>query len=237
MSIELWTDEQFITNQAAFQKEVQKKTFGDRDVRVWTHRVRQATFSLACLKHHKEHDRGWVMMVDTDEYLTFHPNLVSNEIMAKPGSLFQMMNTLQIPNPVFEEVQTPCVPVHRIQFSAQESSDEEVDAMVPAGFDGHNFQTMRWRRYDSIPVKYITKGGDKCTSRKWIPNKVIVDLKRVRMKHIENEENTGNPHQPLAFCNDNLYLKLDETPFVVNHYMGTMEQWLYRAGDRRGTNG
>ena len=117
-----------------------------------------------------------------------------------------------------------------------ESPDEDILEMVPVGFDPKNFQTLRWRKYGYETLKYQTRFEKTCRSRRAIPNKVLIDLGRIRYQDLNHPENTGNPHRPLdSICPADIYLDRHESPLVVHHYLGTMEQWLYRAGDKRGT--
>jgi hypothetical protein len=107
--------------------------------------------------------------------------------------------------------------------------------MAPAGFDGHDFQTIRWRRYGGDIVEYETPLNFECPSKREVPNKVILDLGRLRVQDLDHPKNKGNPHMPLeSICPSDVYWDADETPLMVNHYMGTREQWLYRVGDKRG---
>ena len=237
MTIEEWQDEDFLPFD--WKNRVKQKTEeADKLESLVGHRFRQAHFNLACLKALKKANRGWALMIDTDEYLFPNiPALHGEDIpsIEKPGSTLEVLNKLLIPNPDFNELDRPCIPVFRNQFSARESSDEQVNDMVPAGFDGYAFQTMRWRKYGYDEIKYKTKWGKRCHLRRWVPNKVIVDLGRLRLPDItDNSENSGNPHKPLDMCPDNVYVARKQTPIMTNHYMGTVEQWLYRQGDKRG---
>lgn len=203
---------------------------------------------MECLREHKRQGRGWTMLVDVDEYMTFNPAVRDfdpadssrNQDWAvppieEPGSLSILLNSIIIPNPDFDEIETPCLPVFRRQFSATESPDSEVNAMTPLGFEGSTFQTMRWRRYGYDVEDYKTRLGTACEIRRHIPNKVIVDLDRMRLQDLYHPENSGNPHAPLEICPINVYLKLNKTPLIAHHYMGTLDQWLYRVNDKRGT--
>jgi len=241
ITIEEWSDDHFLPKH--FSATVKHKSGEHKDPKLVGHRVRQASFNLECLKHLKRQGREWVIMIDTDEYLTFNPSLRDSEKsnsfdfpeLDKPGSLFKLLDQIILPNPDFEELRTPCIPVFRQQFAARESSDKQVNAMVPSGFDGKNFQTLRWRKYGYPDFWYKTKWEDECHVKRWVPNKVMIDLGRIRLVDIDHPDNQGNPHRPLrSICTENLYVKAPKTPFATNHYMGTLDQWLYRVGDKRG---
>lgn len=243
MVIEEWDDSNFLDDE-----DIKFPTIvGGKDPVLKNHRKRQATFNLECLKSLKRQNRGWVLMIDTDEYLTYNPDLTDPEHFAydrdlelpaieEPGSLSTLLDQLVIPHPEFDHVSTPCIPAFRRQFAALESPDEVLHEMIPAGFDPKNFQTLRWRRYGYETLNYEARFNKTCHSRRAIPNKVLIDLGRLRYQDLGHSDNTGNPHRPLdSICPSNVYLNRDESPFMVHHYLGTMEQWLYRAGDKRGT--
>lgn len=106
--------------------------------------------------------------------------------------------------------------------------------MVAPGFDGMDFQTMRWRHY-GFELEWVpTKFNKTCGAVRNIPNKVMIDLSRVSEGVMSSVQNSGNPHKPLHICPKNVFANLRETPFVLNHYMGTPRQWFYRTKDQRG---
>jgi hypothetical protein len=249
MVIEEWQDEDFLPPD--WPERVKRKTDGsDKSETLVGHRFRQAHFNVACLQALKKANRGWTLMIDTDEYLL--PNLEVSAMgkkgdddeepppsTEKAGSTLEVLNRLLIPHPHFAELDRPCIPVFRHQFSARESTDAQVNAMVPTtgGWDGHAFQTLRWRKYGYGEMRYQTKWGQNCRLRRWVPNKVLVDLGRLRLTDlVDNPDNLGNPHTPLDICPTNVYVALKQTPVMTHHYMGTIDQWLYRQGDKRGTS-
>ena len=185
-------------------------------------------------------------MIDTDEYLTHSPHLRNPKAdgfndklelppIEEPGSLATLLQQLVLPSPDYKSLNTPCVPVYRRQFAPQESSGDNFGVVFPPGFQSESFQTLRWRKFGYKRLKYTTKFGDRCRSVREIPNKVVVDLRRLRMQDLSHPMNSGNPHRPLeSICTSDVYLSSEQTPLMANHYMGTLEQWMYRVGDKRG---
>ena len=106
--------------------------------------------------------------------------------------------------------------------------------MVAPGFDGNDFQTMRWRKFGFNITWFTTQWGEDCGIVRNVPNKAMIDLSRLNLEDLYNKGHSGNPHRPLNICPENVYTLLSKTPFVLNHYMGTPKQWFYRAGDKRG---
>eukprot|EP00934_Nitzschia_sp_Nitz4_P001082 Nitzschia sp. Nitz4//scaffold36_size144017//52556//54347//NITZ4_003083-RA/size144017-snap-gene-0.210-mRNA-1//-1//CDS//3329549447//1082//frame0 len=247
MTIEEWTKEDFLPKN--FKSLVEKRSVVDglnHSVRLESHRVRQAQFNKNCLRHLKKQNRGWVLMLDTDEFLTYTPELrdpefegytddISLDSLDEPGSVSAVLDHMMIPHEYYEEVKTPCVPVIRRQFSARESPTDVVEAMTPPGFHGHDFLTQRFRRHGFSKYIVNTTWGAECHRLRMIPNKVIIDLGRLRLQDLYHLADRGNPHIPLgSICPQEVYMSQGDSPFVANHYLGTREQFFYRVGDNRG---
>lgn len=245
--IEEWEDAQFIPKNFNALVEQRAVHHGmNKSLDLENHRLRQARFNMACLRTLKRQNRGWVLMLDTDEYLSVDPALRNPDFdgfdpklkllpIEAPGSIASYLQQLILPSAYYEDIKTPCVPVFRRQFAAKESDIEVVESMTPDGFNASNFQTMRWRRYGYRTEKLEMKWGGVCKSYRAVPNKVVIDLGRLRFQDLKHKENKGNPHNPLAsICPSEVYLNREETPLRANHYLGTPEQWNYRTGDKRG---
>mmetsp|Transcript_18631 Transcript_18631/g.40344 ORF Transcript_18631/g.40344 Transcript_18631/m.40344 type:complete len:500 (+) Transcript_18631:53-1552(+) len=241
ITFEEWGDNQFLPSN--FESIVEEKRWTVANItkqeKSLQHYIgRQAAFHLECLRSFKRENRSWVLLLDIDEYITVNTKVTNNEEIAieQPNSVSKVLQQMVIPNPEYEELTTPCIPLHRKQFSARESSVDKVNHLVPPDFDALHFQTLRWRKYGYNHEVYATKWGVSCPIRRSIPNKVAIDLSRLRLIDIDRPDNSGNPHRPLAFCSrKNIYLDEQRTPFVVHHYMGTEEQWFHRSSDKRGT--
>jgi len=198
------------------------------------HRYRQASFNVECLIALKKQNRSWTLLADSDEYLL--PKNIENAKTdaTTSNTIAHLLGKLSVPAES-NEIYGPCIPINRRQFSAKESLDENVQTMVSPEFDGKNFQTLRWRHYGQEKTYYTTTWGSQCLATGDIPNKVMIDLSRISMDYLlEDYLHTGNPHQPLDICPEAIYGLESKTPFLLNHYMGTPEQWFYRTGDKRG---
>jgi len=229
IKIEEWNETRFLSK--TFSKMVKAQSTGKNGEKLASHRVRQSNFNLECLKSFKRQNRGWTLLIDSDEYLLAN-DYADNETST---NVLTLLGELNIPNTsLFSSVYSPCLPIHRVQFSARESPIEKVQQMVPPGFHGNDFQTMRWRKFGLNETWLKTHWGATCGIVRHIPNKVMIDLRRLKPSELSKSRNSGNPHQPLTICPKNVYSSILETPFVLNHYMGTPEQWFYRAGDKRG---
>jgi len=209
------------------------------------HRLRQRTFYIKCLRTLKSLNKGWVLLIDTDEYVTINPKLMDPGQEEKydltlpsihqPGSVFTFLQNLIMPNPLLR-FYTPCIPIYRRQYSAQESLAEEVNAQMPSNFIGSNFATLRWRKWGSGKDKFQIASRQVCSySRNAGPVKVLIDLARLRYQDLFHEDIKGNPHKPMeSICPSNIYFNETDVGLIIHHYLGTLEQWMYRAADSRG---
>jgi hypothetical protein len=117
--------------------------------------------------------------------------------------------------------------VPRLRFGTKESEQSAVNKMVPNGFNGSDFQTLRWRWYRKF-AGALTDGRGKS----------IVDLSRVQSASIfDNPRMTVNPHyaiKPLCMAKHekSKNVMYRHAPFVAYHYLGTFEQWSYRKDAR-----
>jgi len=233
INIQEWNETNFLPSN--FDEQVENKSFDEKNNKVLqNHRVRQANFNLECLKEFKRQKSGWTLLIDTDEYLIPREDPSKNLTKAVTPIVADILGALHIPAG-FNKIYSPCIPINREQFSTRKSSDEKVQARVAPGFDGMDFQTMRWRNYGTSEMVWIDTKFDKaCGIARDIPNKIMIDLGQVTLEELYSDKNTGNPHSPLDICDKNVFSKLKQTPFVLHHYMGTPEQWFYRSNDKRG---
>eukprot|EP00538_Stauroneis_constricta_P002339 CAMPEP_0119555974 /NCGR_PEP_ID=MMETSP1352-20130426/8048_1 /TAXON_ID=265584 /ORGANISM="Stauroneis constricta, Strain CCMP1120" /LENGTH=486 /DNA_ID=CAMNT_0007602851 /DNA_START=82 /DNA_END=1542 /DNA_ORIENTATION=+ len=238
--IEEWTSEDFLPTD--FGSMVEHRSSGGKrtkDATLQSHRARQAIFNLECMRNMQERGRRWVLLIDSDEYITPNPLLYDDSSddgrpdVGGQGSVAHILNTMSIPNEDFPDVDTPCVPLHRRQFTTREEESLKVGMSVTDhSLNVQNFQTVRWRKYGAKKQWYEMKNFDvECKRTLRVPNKVVVNVQETNLWH---KQNSGNPHRPIAVCPEDVYLKESHTPLVVNHYMGTKEQWMYRRGDKRG---
>lgn len=233
INIQEWNETDFLPSN--FEDQVKKNSYDGKELKVLqNHRVRQANFNLKCLKELKRQNRGWTLLIDTDEYLIPREEPDKNLTKAVTPIVSDVLGALHIPAG-FDKIYSPCIPINRQQFSTGKSSDEKVQAMVAPGFDGMDFQSLRWRKYGAGELEWIqTKLDANCGIVRDIPNKVIIDLGRATLEELSSDKHSGNPHFPLDICEENVYSNLGQTPFVLHHYMGTPEQWFYRSNDKRG---
>jgi len=146
-------------------------------------------------------------------------------------------------------VRSPCLPIYRKQFSAQESSKLEVEqglsdsssgkaSLDYMAFDYMAFLTLRWRKWGTAPEGvFETILGKKCSTKKnKIPGKVVIDLSRLRDRDLYHTGIRGNPHRPLeSICANGIqFIKAKRAGLIIHHYLGSPEQYFSRSTDSRG---
>eukprot|EP00980_Cylindrotheca_fusiformis_P029828 scaffold23911_cov127-Cylindrotheca_fusiformis.AAC.8 len=237
MDIEYWNESHFL--------DPDDITSLARKSRLQMHRLRQRSFNVECLKEMKRKNRGWTIVTDTDEFVMLNPRMRNEKkkiykpnvpSIREPGSVISFLNNLTIPD---ESVQayTPCVPIARIQFSSRESSEAQVQSLVPENFNGSDFLTLRWRKFGTEKRYFGTIKGDPCGVRRRAgPVKAVIDLSRLKSQDLEHHDIEGNPHTPLeSICSDyDAFAREREVALVAHHYLGTKAQWTYRVTDSRG---
>ena len=129
---------------------VKAEQAGKNGEKLANHRVRQSNFNLECLKSLKRQNQGWTLLIDSDEYLLTN-NYIDNGTLSTT-SVPELLGEIHIPNVTsFYNSYSPCLPIHRIQYSAHESNITHVEnqEVIPSGFHGIDFQTMRVRNNDA----------------------------------------------------------------------------------------
>jgi hypothetical protein len=126
--------------------------------------------------------------------------------------------------PLFMLQSSPCVQIPRIRFGAQESSPNEIQRRVPSvgGFyNGSDFLTLRWRSHTLAHEYQLNK-----------ISKTILDLSRIDMDELVP---VNSIHLPVrSLCQQRrLHLRKSQSLLVIHHYLGSLEQYLYRENDAR----
>jgi len=244
MTIELWnTHDYFDSNSEENDRRYREPWESDS---LSEHRDHQAAFNRQCLRHLKVLDRGWVIMVDTDEFVLINPDLYKNErfrnfntSISRPGSIFTFLNQYIMIST--QDEQTACVNMHRRQITAKESPlSEQREKGMPKFINSSNFLTTRFlypqdQEYKFFIPEDLQDEDNYCHKGRIIPGKVLIDLKRLRTVDLTHPEFAGMPHMPIeTICTETFPDKLDVFLFV-NHYLPSWEQWNFRLGDSRGS--
>jgi hypothetical protein len=248
-----WTHDDDYSTAAEFAQagQVVRQYFGaDIGEDLILHRTRQRMFYYRCLLHHQRRNRTWVALLDSDEFLrinyqTTHrmvSSLVNASIrapaMTEPGSVMKLLKqVLALPANLQHNysLSTPCIQVPRVRFGSKESSTAHVQRGVPdslAGSHGWNSShllTLRYRRhatssdYVSNRISKALVDVSRLTSDEQDLNDTAVDLQPVT-----------SIHRPVRkYCTQRgLHIRSHQQLFLVHHYLGSLDQHLYRDDPR-----
>ena len=186
------------------------------------HRVRQATFMVACLREVKRVGGGWTALVDTDEYVVINnDNVETKDLQASGGSYSTALDHLHLIEEALGKAHTPCLVLPRLFFSAVETPGAANATSLPK----ETMQTVSTLRFRA----HAKKGGFEHNRF----GKTLIDVSRID----SFPKRARNPHQPLQEC-------LEGTPtstgapyetalFRVHHYLGSWERYSGRNDSRR----
>jgi hypothetical protein len=198
------------------------------------HRFRQATFFGSCIKHLKEHNKTWMVHVDTDEYIVMHHQVRKQDHWRKlelepaigPSSILKFLKTAS--SNYFKAMAYPCVSMPRLLFGSKEDGDLSSSVAVPFPFHATKFETLRWKYhsdYDALELNGKPK--------------VILDLSGLPggAHFLNPSKGVFSIHRPgLFMCRgykDVLFNVSHKFPITVNHYIGSWERYSSRKDARR----
>jgi len=194
------------------------------------HRARQRMFYYKCMKHVKQQGRDWTLLTDSDEFLYVNYPTVQKmhhgiaPPMQQSGSVLTFLKAeLHRPG---HNLTSPCVQIPRIRFGGMESTLEETQKNVPRLFQskkrGYQFLTLQWRKH-AHPDDY---GNNRIS-------KVLIDLSRVPWEELKPVDSIHRPIRSL--CGQRkLHIRKSDQVLVINHYLGSLEQYTFRDDSRQG---
>jgi hypothetical protein len=201
------------------------------------HRKRQEHFYARCMSRLHYEGKGWTALFDTDEYILANANAQGEHFIQDrqhpEATILELIHRAHKENEWFGKKldKSPCISMARLRFGVLESEQEAPSSsnnevvhqhVVPPGFSGNDFQTLRWRHHGGRGSKKINKIG-----------KAIIDLSRVDSA-LFLPTTQVMVHLPIKqYCNgDDLWLLNVWSPFIMHHYGGTWEQWSHRKDSR-----
>ena len=204
MEYEVWND---VDYRNETDRRLDSDGPGEKRVR---HKKRQSDFYAACARHLQKKQRGWTLFIDSDEYIAVNP-LAHNDpgVQSKPGGLVSLLTADDV----------PCRAVPRTLYSSIESSDEEIRAGVPVGFDPHRLETLRWR--------HRAKDRDDTDGL----GKSVMQVNRMSEADFADG---GNAHRPLKSICPHPFHKYTMS-VGIHHYLGSWEAYSFRDDARKGT--
>lgn len=252
MNITEWRDEDFFP--LSYRRSILKSSRYPNvtDKLVLMHRYRQRFFYLRCMqKLQREHNlqvnssipagqfsrRNWVAFIDVDEFLFPNRNWKRRYLFPSEHSggvntaqlLYRLQNT--------RNFQGPCIGIPRLLFGTKMDDyddprrlelDKSVYSMLVKEDSAishilRNMVTWTWKWHGTLENTDMNKAG-----------KALIDLSRVSPTDIQLEQ--VDVHRPImSHCtNDQMWTSNMESPLVLHHYVGTMEQFTFRNDPREG---
>jgi len=213
------------------------------------HRERQRHFYPACMEALRDAGRSWTTIIDSDEYVRINRHYIHEQQQQPTGGKndtdanidADRNHDLQQPATVIDIIQqdpyhlyhtnnneqpTKCIMMPRLRYGNYENKTNgnklsPCEQQMKSKFPIHNFQTLRWKYHANLH------------DRKWNRNpKSIINVQRIT----EFSRQETDAHRPVrsACPQRGLYVQNKDSPLVVQHYIGTWEQYSFRKDARDG---
>ncbi|CAB9511961.1 expressed unknown protein [Seminavis robusta] len=201
--------------------------FGNISDTLVKHRARQRVFYYKCMKTLKQEHKTWTILIDSDEFLRINTHLAthlhSHTNKLKHASIAKLL-TAELNRPGNNISKSPCIQIPRLRFGAVETSTTTLTKhLIPDNLqiEPSQFLTLRWVKHAGPEQYWANK-----------ISKVMIDLSQVPWQELVPVESI---HRPIkAFCGQRkLHIRTHQSVFVINHYLGSWEQYKYRTGDAR----
>jgi hypothetical protein len=193
------------------------------------HRHRQQFFYGYCLRHLRERNASWTLLVDTDEFVVPNPmSDLSNRVpysLREPGVVRKLLQ-MGIKNRRIQDAGfTPsCLLIPRIQMTNQLPDDSTlITQQIPNGFSGEDFLTTKWLFHNE---REIYTGHN-------LDGKNLINLDHVKLNEIPTK--IRNVHYVLPDncpVSDGERLSHPDTWLWIYHYLGSLEQYTFRRDPR-----
>jgi hypothetical protein len=250
----VWTkdDEYSTVDEFAAAQQIVRQFFGPQmGADLAMHRARQRLFYYRCMLHHQLQGRTWVALLDTDEFVRINYHTVQQQWqqrrltplrvppITEPGSVLQLLQQVQTLTTA-GNWSTPCIQVPRLRMAPRESLAAVVERVVPASlsqrrddWNSSHLLTLRYRRHAAAhdyPSNRISKA--------------LVDVSRLTGPASSNNDHLDDTtvdlqpvtsiHRPVRrYCTQRgLHIRPKEQLWIIHHYLGTLEQYMYRKDPR-----
>ena len=231
MTIVEWSDEDFLpVDWVHHDRELNEE---DSRQKFNLHRERQRNFYPTCLRALRNVHREWTTCIDSDEFLHMNPNYR----LVKENSQYRHPPTIRDAiDKSYQDVElgtTSCITVPRLRFGNYENvSDESASITSTISNESETselLQTIPKQQFLTLRWKYRSPFQSKHNNG--MP-KSMVDVSQIA--NYSRQETDA--HRPVrSECpRRNLYMPNLVSPLVVNHYVGTYEQYTFRDDARAG---
>jgi len=227
MIIEQWADEDFMPPDDLEWSRSNNSHVQSESGQYQLHRKRQVRFIHQCLRHLKNQNRTWTLLIDSDEYLQFNGPVGRNNTnvtkvpyrsVQERGAVVKFLEDLDNRN----ETQ-PCVQIPRISFGNTTTNDT---TRIPHMFNNVSLDTIRYQKHGQRDNDMRRKHGQE---KQQLPAKSMIDLSKITIKDIRSP----SPHRAIPLCSKAKPER--DSVFRINHYVGSWESFSFRK-DARGVN-
>ncbi len=198
------------------------------------HRFRQVTFLSSCVKYLKKQNKTWMIHIDTDEFVTLHPQIRNQDhwrqlpLDPEIRRSFLLRLLKDASREYSKGLSYPCVSMPRLLYGSKEDpNDAGYVSKLPPEFNGTNFETIRWKYHASYDV------DDKLNGKP----KAILDLSGIPPQALLLKNKIFSIHRPgLHLCKSDRKIFFDAPhrfPLTINHYIGSWERYNHRNDARR----
>ena len=192
--------------------------------------IRQRRFIGKCVEHFYQLGHKWTASYDTDEYPTIDPHtetvpfakVTGLDDLHQPGSILRYILEGQKQG-VFTE---DCIVLPRVLFGAVHNETDTDPSVLPRGLnldDPARLDTLRFRRHGFFMDKDNGLGKPIIDASRIGP---LIPL-RIRNPHRIVFQICGSPYPGDT---------VKKSPFRVNHYLGSWEQYSFRDDSRKGAD-
>lgn len=242
MNIVAWTDVDFMSTVERDEAEnVVRQHFGNLTNDLIRHRARQRLFYDKCMRKLKADGQSWSILTDTDEFLRINvPKVQELQLRSttrESNGQNQHPLTIEAPASIRSLLQaelqrtgtnltkSPCIQIPRLRFGATMVGDDGQHNSLPTvltGFDTTHFLTLHWRKHAGLDQYKINK-----------ISKVIIDVSQVPWNELKPVESIHRPIKTLC-SQRKLHILSSDSILIINHYLGSWEQYEYRQDARTG---
>jgi hypothetical protein len=225
MNITVWDDRKFIKPWVMRQHDAGK-------LPQWRmHRFRQQFFYPACLRELKSASSQtftqWVLMVDTDELVRPNPYYTWQSgqplELSRPGIVLSSLKEYE--RHLDRSRHPACLHIPRLQMSSRTMDDG----------DQKSVQSTLWSRVIVNASHLLTTswfyhpGKEISTGHEHLDGKNLINVGRIKESNIPSK--VGSVHYVLPdVCP--VKVQRNETPILIHHYLGTLEQYTSRSDPR-----
>jgi len=233
MTILSWNDQDYMSAAELQEAEdIVRRKFGDVTPNLIRHRARQRLFYDKCMRKLKKEGRRWTILTDTDEFLRLNEPKIKelqlstdNPLTVESPASIRSVLQLELQRPGTNLTKSACIQIPRLRFGTNEYRNVVSSSTLQLGIDPQNFLTQRWRQHAGVDQTSINK-----------ISKVIIDVSRVPWDDLVPVESIHRPIKSLC-PHRKMYIRATDSVLIINHYLGSWEQYEYRqdarAGDQR----